>query len=279
MRISVAVPSYNYGQYIQDCLDSLIQQDYANYEVLIADAGSTDNSLEVIQRFCERDARFSLVSTSDRGQADAIQKAVTVSTGEIFCFLNADDKFICRDALSAVARAFHSYGGIEIVSFQGYYLNAVGNLVRPVKMRYHPLDNISLMAHRTAVLQPATFWRREVSMLFPLETGSHYAFDSIFFYKVYKNCSWLELAKPLAGHRLHGDNKSLRICSERIRELVDFERLKFGDRHIRVIYISLVLIAVLALEKIPVFSIQLRRALYFLVNSMAYFSCYRLPGI
>ena len=162
MKISIAVPSYNYGRFLKTCLDSIYIQDYRDYEVLIADGGSTDESIEIIENFCNLDKRFKLASTSDKGQSDAIIKVFSDSTGDVFCFLNADDCFICKDALSSVINAFINYPEISIVSFSGYYINAEGHYIKPVRLRYHPLDNVSLMKYRSAVLQPATFWKKIV---------------------------------------------------------------------------------------------------------------------
>lgn len=75
MKISIAVPSYNYARFLEACLLSIQQQDYLDFEVLVADGGSSDESIGIINRFCAEDKRFILVSTKDSGQADAIKKA------------------------------------------------------------------------------------------------------------------------------------------------------------------------------------------------------------
>lgn len=254
-------------------------QDYNEYEVLIADGGSTDGSQEIIRSFCLADSRFRLVSTSDSGQSDAIMKAFAVATGGLFCFLNADDCFICSDALSSVANVFENYPQADVVSFTGYYIDAGGRFIKPVKMRYHPLDSIALMKYRAAVLQPATFWRRIVHDSVPMLADSHYAFDSIFFYQVYRRFSWLELPKPVAGHRLHGENKSLRINSARIMELARFEQIKFGPRSFRAMYLYLISWIVFVFDKIPLFGGVLKRVVYLCVNTLSFLACYRVPGI
>ena len=279
MKISIAVPSYNYASFIGECLESIAMQDYYDYEVLIADGGSTDTSVEIINRFCASDNRFRLVSTSDSGQSDAIMKVFSMATGDIFCFLNADDCFISSDALSAVASTFVNYPKADIASFTGYYINAESKYLKPVKLRYHPLDSISLMKYRTAVLQPATFWRRIVYEKLPMFKDSHYVFDAIFFYQAYVNFSWIELPKPLAGHRLHGSNKSLRINYERIRELAKFENLKFGSWSLRALYLNIISYAVLVFDKIPIVGGTLNRFVYLFVNAMSFISCYRMPSI
>ncbi len=250
-----------------------------DYEVLIADGGSTDGSLEIIRHFCLDDSRFRLVSISDSGQSDAIMKAFSGATGELFCFLNADDCFICSDVLSSVVREFNCYPSVDVISFTGYYISSEGRFLKPVKMRYHPLDNIALMKYRAAVLQPATFWRRIVHESVPMLTDSHYVFDVVFFYQAYAKFSWLELPKPVAGHRLHGANKSLRINSERIRELARFEEIKFGARSFRAMYLYLISGVVSVFDKIPLVGRLLNRGVYVCVNSISFITFYRIPSI
>ena len=106
MKISIVVPSYNYARFIAACLGSIRQQTHQDFEVLIADGGSNDGSLEIIDQFCATDARFRLVSTSDEGQADAIYKAFAHATGDLLCFLNSDDCYLASDVLSHVIETF-----------------------------------------------------------------------------------------------------------------------------------------------------------------------------
>ena len=279
MKISIAVPSYNYAIFLEECLKSICMQDYNDYEVLIADGGSTDGSLEIIKQFCLLDSRFRLVSTMDTGQSDAIMKAFADATGDVFCFLNADDCFICSDALSSVISALTCYPSADIVNFTGYYIDANSKFIKPVQLRYHPLDSVKLMKYRTAVFQPATFWRPNVHEKIPMVTYSHYVFDAIFFYQAYINFTWLELNKPIAGHRLHGKNKSLEINFARINELAKFEELKFGIYSFRAIYLKLISLMVYMFNKIPVIGRFLNIVIYFTVNSLAFLTYYHFPSI
>jgi glycosyltransferase involved in cell wall biosynthesis len=279
MKISIALPSYNYGHFLEECLDSIYQQNYHDYEVLIADGGSTDDSLNIINRICSKNNRFQLVSAGDEGQADAVAKALAMATGDIFCFINADDRYLCHDALSHVVAAFQSYPQADIVSFGGYYIDSQSKYIKPVSLRYHPLDSIALMKYRTAVLQPATFWRRHVQEAVPFRTDFHYVFDALFFYEASCRFSWLELSMPVAGYRLHAVNKSLQVVPERIYELGKFEQLKFGSASSRAFYLRMVGLMVGVLRKIPAVGGHLCRYLYKIVNSLAFITCYRLPSI
>lgn len=279
MKISIAVPSYNYARFLTACLDSIKQQDYKNFEVLIADGGSSDGSLDIIRKFCDEDERFQLVSTVDDGQADSIFKAFQYATGDILCFLNADDCYLCQDALGNVVQTFQSYNTIQLVSFGGYYIDAEGRWIKPVHYRYHPLDGFHLMPYRTAVLQPGTFWKKEVYEAIEWPKSFNFVFDVVFFYAAFKKYSWLELSKPLAGYRLHGDNKSMTVRSGRVMELATFEKIKFGEGSLRSFYLKMVGKVLKSLEPLGGFGVQISKLIYLVVNGLAFITCYRLPSI
>lgn len=279
MKISIAVPSYNYARFLEACLGSIKQQDYTNYEVLIADGGSDDGSLEIIRHFCAENDRFQLISTEDNGQADSIFKAFQHASGDILCFLNADDCYLCKDALSNVIKAFADYQQISLVSFGGYYLDADGHWLKPVRYRYHPFDGFHLMHYRTAVLQPATFWKRRVYDAIEWPREFNFVFDVVFFYAAYQKFSWLELPKPVAGYRLHGDNKSMTVRAGRIMELAAFEKIKFGQDSMRAYYLSLIGKLVKNLESLGPIGTKISKIVYLVVNGLAFITCYRLPSI
>jgi len=279
MKLTIVVPSFNYAQFLDACLTSIQQQDYANFEILIADGGSTDQSVEIIQGYCETDKRFKLVSTEDNGQADAIQKAFVHATGEVFGFLNADDTYLAKDSFAEIVRVFEHYTDIGLVSFGGYYIDAQGKWIKPINYRYHPFDGFHLMKYRTAVLQPATFWKREVYNEATWPANFNFVFDVVFFYRAFQQYSWLEMTKPIAGYRLHGDNKSMFVKSSRITELATFEELKFGQKSLRAKYLKGIAKLAAVFEGRGKIGIILNYWLYTVVNGVAFISCYRLPSI
>jgi glycosyltransferase involved in cell wall biosynthesis len=279
MKLSIAVPSLNYGRFLDSCLGSIAFQIGVDFEVLIADGGSVDGSLDIVQRYTDRDPRFRLVSTEDRGQADAVQRAFESSTGDIFGFLNADDCYLRRDALALVTQAFDEAPEAAIISFGGRYIQEDGREIRPVRLRYHPLDGIHWMRYRTAILQPATFWRREVQENIPFCTDLQFAFDAWFFYQAYSSYPWLELTEEIAGYRIHDENKSVGVRADRVAELAMVERLKFGEGSRRARYLQKVAGFIRALDRLKVGRTAAKRALYLSVNAFSYASAYRVPGI
>jgi glycosyltransferase involved in cell wall biosynthesis len=111
-KISVVTPSFNQGRYIAETIDSVIAQGYPNLEHIIVDGGSTDETLEVLERY--RGELTHVIVERDRGQSDALNKGFRLATGEIFCWLNSDDQF-APGALFAVAMAFSTHD-VDMVS-------------------------------------------------------------------------------------------------------------------------------------------------------------------
>jgi hypothetical protein len=221
-----------------------------------------------------------LVSRRDEGHADAVAAAFRGASGALFCFLNADDYYLGTDALERVAAEFTAHPEVAIVTGGGVYVDEAGNAIKPVRLRYHPLDSIHWMQWRTALLQPATFWRREVTEMVPLRMDAEYSFDTWFFYDAWKrNYQIREIASPLAAYRLHGANKSLQLCAERVGELARFEDHKFGARSFRGRYLRGVQRLLSGIESLPVGGALLKRAVYLTVNSASFASAYRLPSV
>ena len=279
MKISLAVPSLNYGRYLRACLESVRTQTHGDFEVLIADGGSTDDSRAIIDEYVALDSRFRLVSTSDDGQAEAVNRALAAASGEIHGYLNSDDQFLCNDAFEAIVSAFTHYPDMELVSFRGWYISEEGRPLRPIELRFSPRDNFGWMKRRTAVVQPATLWRSSVTTRFPFRGPMHYSFDSWFFYEAFTVFSWMEFEKPIAGMRAHPLNKSIQVVPARINEIAALEAFKYGAGSWRSRYVYAVSFLVGAVGKVPVIGARLRRLVYLANNSIAYLSYYRLPGI
>lgn len=91
-RFSVVTPSFNSSEYIEQCIVSIHGQSYKNFEHFIIDGGSTDGTLEIIQR-CAEKFKFTWISEPDNGMYDAINKGFALAKGEIFCWLNSDDMY------------------------------------------------------------------------------------------------------------------------------------------------------------------------------------------
>lgn len=89
--VSIIIPCYNQARFLPDALDSILSQQTPDWECIIVDDGSPDNTIEVASLYCERDARIRLVSQHNRGLAGARNRGVEEACGRYIQFLDADD--------------------------------------------------------------------------------------------------------------------------------------------------------------------------------------------
>jgi len=89
-RISIITPSYNQAGFIDKTIQSVINQDYPNFEYIIVDGGSTDETLSILKKYGNK---IRWISEKDNGQSDAINKGLKIATGKIVAYLNSDDTY------------------------------------------------------------------------------------------------------------------------------------------------------------------------------------------
>jgi hypothetical protein len=152
--VSVITPSLNQAQFLQQTLNSVLDQDYPDLECLVVDGGSSDGSLEIIRANADRLAWW--VSEPDAGQADAINKGLSHVHGDIVAWLNSDDYYL-PGAVRAAVRALDDnpdavlvYGNMQAVDGGGRLINM---------LRYPQLSLKDLLCF-SIIGQPAVFIRQ-----------------------------------------------------------------------------------------------------------------------
>ena len=121
-KISIITPSYNQGDFIEETILSVLNQGYPNIEHIVIDGGSTDATVDVLNRYKSQLAY--VVSEADRGQSHAINKGFAIATGEIVTWLNSDDR-LAPGALAAVALAFSTSSADMVSGICEVYKNDV----------------------------------------------------------------------------------------------------------------------------------------------------------
>ena len=114
---SVIVPVYNVEDYIEECLNCLLAQSFSDFEVILINDGSTDNSETICQKFTDKDPRFLLKSTPNQGQGAARNIGLELANGKYVYFYDSDDKL----EANTLERLYHSHveNDVDMVMFEG----------------------------------------------------------------------------------------------------------------------------------------------------------------
>jgi glycosyltransferase involved in cell wall biosynthesis len=125
MKISIITATYNSGATLRDTLESVLHQDYSDYELLIKDGGSTDDTLDICREYEPRfGGRLKLLSSPDKGPYDAMNQGIRAASGEVVGMLNSDDFFTSKDILRTIARQFEQTPDIDAIYGDVHYVKA-----------------------------------------------------------------------------------------------------------------------------------------------------------
>jgi len=170
--VSIVTPSYNQSAYIEATIRSVLSQDYPHVEYWIIDGGSTDGSLEIIEKYADRLTGW--LSEPDEGQGDAINKGFRRTSGEIMAWINSDDLYRPQAIQNAV-RVLRAHPQVGLVYSDVDSIDANGE--RFNRMHYDQWQLADLMAFKI-LGQPSVFFRRSVwEAAGGLDASYHYLLD------------------------------------------------------------------------------------------------------
>lgn len=202
MKISVITISFNQSKYIRKCIDSVLSQNYQNFEYIIVDPGSTDGSREIIKSYGDSIVK---VFEIDNGPADGLNKGFSHANGDIYCFLNSDDEFL-PEALSKIAEAFLFFSKAAVISGCGYFVDSMSirlKAIVPTK-----LTPMRYALGAVTIFQQGTFFRREwFDRVGGFNTNNRTCWDGeLFLDMALAGARFETIGADLAYFRLHDDS-------------------------------------------------------------------------
>ena len=216
-RISIVVPSFNQGLYLEETLLSLLDQQYPDLELFVVDGGSTDDSVDIIKKYEDRIDWW--VSEKDKGQSEAINKGLTKVSGEIVSWVNSDDLLV-PGSLQTIAAIFSKLPQSTGLIHGGAIIFDAN---KEIETRYtYQSPNKEAYLSGMVFPQPAAFFRKTVlDKVGLLNEGLHYGMDYDLFLRMALVCDFLPVKDVFAKYRLHQNSKSI---AESNRFISDWKR-------------------------------------------------------
>lgn len=221
--VTVAVPSLDQGRWLAQALDSILTQGIA-VEVYVADAGSTDGSVEIIRRYESR--LLGWRSHRDAGQAAAINEGISHGTAPYVCWLNSDDWWL-EGGLADLVAALEANPAAPMAYGRAWSIREPGHRRRQVFVR--PFSE-RLMAQLCIVSQPATLVRRAAwETVGGLDESLHLAMDYDLWWRLYRRFGEPAFVDAfVAVNREHGGTKTATQRRAHYREAISVVRRHYG---------------------------------------------------
>jgi hypothetical protein len=220
-RLAIVTPSYNTGRYIGAAVESVLDQQGADFDYIVMDGGSTDSTVKVLERF---GSRLRWVSEKDNGQSDAIHRGFAQTQGEVLGWLNSDDTYT-PGAFRAVAEYFAAHPEVDVVYGDATYTDTRGRHIADC-VHVEPYSRHRLFCYSDFMVQPATFFRRRAyEAVGGVDASIHWAMDyDLWLRMVAQGSRVAYLPHVLANFRWLAENKTATGGWGRLNEIVGILR-------------------------------------------------------
>lgn len=206
--VSIVTPSFNQARFLEQTMRSVLDQDYPNIEYLVADGGSTDESVELIQKYSKRLKWW--VSENDSGQAEAINKGFTRAKGEFIAWINSDDYYM-PGAISEAVKALSDHPEVGIVFGNVRVVDESENVLN--QLSYGDWGLSDLMSFHI-IGQPAVFMRRAVlEKAGHLDQSFHLLLDHQLWIRLVSESGMQYIPSLWASAHYHQDCKNLAMAA------------------------------------------------------------------
>lgn len=218
-KITIVTPTFNQGAYIEQTIQSVLEQQYPNLAYFIIDGGSTDETLQIIKKYERHLSGW--VSEPDRGQSHAINKGLQRASGDVFNWLNSDD-YLAAGALHAIGDAFRDPATQVFCGRMRMFWEDTGREAVWTPTRVSP--SLSKMIGFSSNRQPATWFRLSgLRRIGALCESLHYTMDQDMWVRYLLkngNRGMVQSDALMVHFRRHGASKTQSSTAEFSRDLM-----------------------------------------------------------
>lgn len=191
MLFSFVVPVYNASRTIRNCLESILLQTFTDYEVIIINDGSTDDSMQICTEYTNKHSNFKLYNFKNRGVAVSRRDGISLSNGQYIIFVDSDDT-INSDLLQNVANVLHQYPNLDIVRYQANIVND-GSLKNHERYNYRNYINTIHTGMEALRLWTSSKFKYAVYWLFAFKRSLFFELSAIPSLKCYEDVAYIPL--------------------------------------------------------------------------------------
>lgn len=213
-KLSVVIPSYNQGHFIERTIKSIVDQGYPNLELILMDGGSTDETMSIVERYRNHFAHIQ--SAKDGGQSAAIADGFARATGDYISWLNSDDTY-SPGALLSVGRSLAARPNVEFIYGNMNLIDADDNVIAH-KRSVDFVLGVMKYAFLT-VPQMSAFWRRSLyQRVGGVDPSLRFCMDYDLFVRMAQQSAPVRIGVDIGNFRLHGESKTRTLESVRQAE-------------------------------------------------------------
>jgi glycosyltransferase involved in cell wall biosynthesis len=227
VKFSIITPSYNQGRFLPDCVESVLSQAGVEVEHIVTDAGSTDETLDVLKCY----PHLQWTSEPDEGMSDGINKGFAKATGDWLMWLNCDD-YLMPGALAKLADYIRSHPRADIVHGDCIYVKEDKT---PIRRKYDTkVDEWDLLFVGCVIPSTSAFYRREIiSAGHLLDIGYKNCMDWEFYLRLLRlGYRFGYVPEALAGFRWYEDSTTQKHWQRMIDEGLRAQRAHIDAREL-----------------------------------------------
>jgi len=215
-KVSICMPNFNFSRYLPESIDSALQQSYSNFEFLIIDNCSTDNSVEIIKKYAEKDHRIIFFANKyNIGLIDNLNLCLTYAKCDYIKFIFSDDTFVSNNTLGKMVSILDAYEGVSLVATSRNIIDEHSNIIKVLseyngKIGYPGTKIIKdcLIEQKNKIGEPSAVMFRKKHAIRGFDRRYRQVVDLEMWFHILEQGDFAYIDEALCSFRIHPDQQT-----------------------------------------------------------------------